>query len=66
MKIVEYFIPRLNGWLSISLDTYISLLFSKGEKNIVKLEYQKAYLYTFYQKNHRKPKKSSNSSRAIS
>ena len=41
MKIVEYFIPRLNGWLSISLDTYISLLFSKGEKKYCKIRIPK-------------------------
>ena len=41
MKFVEYYIPRLNGWLSISLETYISLLFSQEEKKFCKIKIPK-------------------------
>lgn len=37
MKVIEYFNPRLNGWLSLTLDNYLSLLFhTNKEKKFVK------------------------------
>ena len=41
MKAIEYFIPRLNGWLSLSLESYLSLLFSQEEKKFSKLKIPK-------------------------
>ena len=50
MKIVEYFIPRLNGWLSLSLDTYISLLFSQEDKKFCKIKIPKGLPLTISEK----------------
>ena len=37
MKVIEYFNPRLNGWLSLTLDNYLSLLFhTNKEKKFAK------------------------------
>lgn len=41
MKSIEYFITRLNGWLSISLETYLSLLFSQEENKFSKIKIPK-------------------------
>ena len=41
MKSIEYFITRLNGWLSISLETYLSLLFSQEENKFSKIKISK-------------------------
>ena len=41
MKAIEYFIPRLNGWLKLSLDTYLSLLFTQEEKKFSKIKIPK-------------------------
>ena len=41
MKGIEYFIPRLNGWLSLSLDNYLSLLFPQEEKKFSKIKIPK-------------------------
>ena len=41
MKCIEYFIPRLNGWLSLSLDNYLSILFSQEEKKFSKVKIPK-------------------------
>jgi hypothetical protein len=41
MKFIEYFTPRLNGWLKLSLETYISLLFSQEEKKLCKIKIPK-------------------------
>jgi len=41
MKSIEYFIIRLNGWLSISLETYLSLLFSQEENKFSKIKIPK-------------------------
>ena len=50
MRIVEYFIPRLNGWLSLSLDTYISLLFSQEDKKFCKIKIPKGLPLTISEK----------------
>ena len=50
MKIVEYFIPRLNGWLSLSLDSYISLLFSQEDKKFCKIKIPKGLPLTISEK----------------
>ena len=41
MKGIEYFIPRLNGWLSLSLDNYLSILFSQEDKKFTKIKIPK-------------------------
>ena len=41
MKEIEYFIPRLNGWLKLSLDTYLSLLFTQEDKKFSKIKIPK-------------------------
>ena len=41
MKTIEYFIPRLNGWLNLSLDAYLSLLFAQDDKKFSKLKIPK-------------------------
>ena len=41
MKGIEYFIPRLNGWLSLSLDNYLSILFSQEDKKFSKIKIPK-------------------------
>ena len=41
MKAIEYFIPRLNGWLKLSLDAYLSLLFTQEEKKFSKIKIPK-------------------------
>ena len=41
MKNIEYFLPRLNGWLSISLDNYLSILFSQENKKLPKIKIPK-------------------------
>lgn len=41
MKSIEYFITRLNGWLSISLENYVSLLFSQEENKFSKIKIPK-------------------------
>ena len=41
MNSIEYFITRLNGWLSISLETYLSLLFSQEENKFSKIKISK-------------------------
>ena len=41
MKCIEYFIPRLNGWLSLSLDNYLSMLFAQEEKKFSKIKIPK-------------------------
>lgn len=33
MTKIEYFFPRLNGWLSLSLDDYINLVFTQTDNN---------------------------------
>jgi len=50
MRIVEYFIPRLNGWLSLSLDSYISLLFSQEDKKFCKIKIPKGLPLTISEK----------------
>ena len=41
MKSIEYFITRLNGWLSISLETYLSLLVYQEENKFSKIKISK-------------------------
>ena len=41
MTTIEYFIPRLNGWLSLSLDNYLSILFSQEDKKFSKIRIPK-------------------------
>ena len=50
MRIVEYFIPRLNGWITLSLDTYISLLFSQEDKKFCKIKIPKGLPLTISEK----------------
>ena len=41
MKVIEYFIPRLNGWIKLSLDDYLSILFSQEDKKFSKIKIPK-------------------------
>ena len=41
MKAIEYFMKRLDGWLTISLDNYFSILFSQEDKKFSKLRIPK-------------------------
>ena len=41
MKAIEYFIPRLNGWIKLSLESYLSILFSQEEQKFSKIKIQK-------------------------
>ena len=41
MKEFEYFIPQLNGWIPLSLEAYLSLLFSKEDTSFSKIKIPK-------------------------
>ena len=41
MKAIEYFIPRLNGWIKLSLESYLSIIFSQEEKKFSKIKIPK-------------------------
>ena len=41
MNTIEYFIPRLNGWLKLSIEAYLSILFSQEEKKFSKIKIPK-------------------------
>ena len=41
MNAIEYFIPKLNGWLNLSLETYLTTLFSQEEKKLSKIKIPK-------------------------
>ena len=41
MKEFEYFIPQLNGWIPLSLEAYLSLLFSKEDLSFSKIKIPK-------------------------
>ena len=41
MTTLEYFIPRLNGWLSLSYENYLSILFSQEDKKFSKIRIPK-------------------------
>ena len=41
MKEFEYFIPTLNGWITISLENYLSLLSSQEEAKFSKIKIPK-------------------------
>ena len=41
MKEFEYFIPQLNGWIPLSIEAYLSLLFSKEDTSFSKIKIPK-------------------------
>ena len=41
MKEYEYFLPQLNGWLPLSLETYLALLFPREEPKFSKIKIPK-------------------------
>ena len=41
MKEYEYFLPQLNGWLPLSLEAYLALLFPREEPKFSKIKIQK-------------------------
>ena len=41
MNAIEYFIPRLNGWVKLSLESYLSILFCLEEKKFTKIKIRK-------------------------